>query len=185
MEIAFILPWLKTSILKIYEFIDGKLLLKEMIELSDPKQENQMIFSFLKIYKLTNLKKILICNWPWRFMSLRLFSSIVNTLSNELDIKVYAINTAEFLYNQIASKWQILLQLNQKEVLVYNNRSKEICEISKIKSDTPWYWYMRNELLLNSNMKKIDESNVLKDENLILNFLTDRFRVKQLTPIYR
>ena len=184
MNILFILPWLKTSIVKIFTEIDHKYILINQVEISDPKKENIETFSFLEKLDLSNVKSILMCNWPWRFMSLRLFSSLVNTLSNELGIKIYSVYTAEFLDKKIKSKWQILLQLNQNEVLKYYNWKSEVINIPKIKNGLKWYWYIRNELLIWPDIIKIEESQIVEDKHIIWDFLIDKYLTEKVAPFY-
>ena len=183
MNTLLIIPWLETSAIKIFwKTTSWFELLSEQI-IRDPKNENNELFNFLYKINLDEISNIIICSWPWRFTSLRLFCNTVNVIANEKNIDLYNVPTYEYFSKKTMDKVQILFQLNQSEVFVYDKLETKIVKFEELKWDGKYYWFIRNKNLLDDGLSEIWED-VLDDKNVIGSFLVEKYKTDMVIPFY-
>ena len=197
-KILFFLPGLKNTIIKIFTeenwfFKDEKIL---EIEKNNFKNfsEDQIIFDFLEKneIKLENISKIFFCNWPWRFMSMRISAIIVNTFKNQNPrIKLFSIPTVKFLSEK--SKWEnIFLQLNNSEVFTLIDWEEKIYLREDLENKFSWknkiffYWNLKKWLFDFENFEEVEEENLISDEKILENFSKkwEKFLADQIKIFY-
>lgn len=201
-KILFFLPGLKNTQIKIFDenFWNEKIL---EIEKNNSKNssENKIIFDFLEKnkIKLENISKIFFCNWPWRFMSMRISAIIANTFKNQNPkIQLFSIPTAEFLSRK--SNWEkIFLQLNNSEIftLIKNNDwifeekiylREDLEEKFNSKNNLEkifFYWNLKKWLFDFENFEEIDEKNLFSDEKILEKISWEKkFLVNQIKIFY-
>ena len=187
--ILFLLPGLNTSkaILMIKSW-DWFIVEKKLV-IENPKQENLQFFDFLSTINIKQITDLLICNWPWRFMSLRLFITFANTLKNESSLNLYSVPTYEFLSAQAGKECHILLQLNQTEVFRYYDWTTSVLDFEDLdkKSKHLWYWNIRNKLKLPDNYLELElekQSSSWSETSIIANFIDQKYLVDNVDAFY-
>jgi len=224
-KILLITPWLKTTDLflikeniapapfvipakaGIQEKNKSTFSLEKSIKIEVAKEENKEIFSFLNSVDLNEISKILICNWPWRFMSMRICWTIVNTIKNQFpEIEIYQVPTYEFLQKKSENSI-ILLQLNQTEILYFWNwKVKKITfkdlnellfkagfppsrEWQKVQEwqdeqewQIKWFWNVRHKLKLPENFE--EEKNWKNSLEILNYFFKEKYKTSLVKIIY-
>lgn len=200
-KILFFLPGLENTKIKIF---DENFWWEKILEIEKGQNENEKIFNFLEknSVKLENtpghslslrdspcISKIFFCNWPWRFMSMRISAIIANTFKNQNpEIELFSIPTAEFLKEK--SRWKkIFLQLNNSEVFTLINWEEKIYlreDLEEKFSDEKeifFYWNLKKWLFDFENFEKIDEKKLFSDEKILekisgeKKFLTEQIKI--------
>lgn len=164
--------------------------------------ENEKIFSFFEknSLELKNISKIFFCNWPWRFMSMRISAIIANYFKNENpEIELFSIPTVQFLEKK--SNWEdIFLQLNNSEVFTFiKNDNSEFEEKIYLREDLEkkfsdenkkfFYWNLRKWLFDFENFEEISEEKIFSDKKILKNFKKffldeKKFLVEQIKIFY-
>jgi len=189
-KILFFLPGLENSKIKIF---DKKFWNEKILEIEKWENENEKIFNFLEknSVKLENISKIFFCNWPWRFMSMRISTIIANTFKNQNpEIKLFSIPTAEFLKEK--SGWEkIFLQLNNSEIFTLINLEEKIYSRDDLEEkfsnekEIFFYWNLKKWLFDFENFEEISEKNLFSDEKILENISDEKkFLVEQIKIFY-
>lgn len=183
------IPWLKTTDLFFLEKNNWIFEEKKQIKIENPKEESVKIFTFLDKIKINEIENIIICNWPWRFMSMRICWTITNTLKNQFPkIKLFQIPTYIFL-EKISLKSTIILQLNQSEILFYENWKNEKITFEELNKRNnwknekiKWFWNVKQKLKLPENFEEIEKwKNYLE---IIWDFFNEKYETKKVEIIY-
>lgn len=187
-KILFFLPGLEDTKIKIF---DENFWNEKILEIEKGENENEKIFNFFEknSVKLENISKIFFCNWPWRFMSMRISAIIANTFKNQNpEIQLFSIPTAEFLSRK--SNWdKIFLQLNNSEIFTLINWEKKIYSREDLEKkfsgeeEIFFYWNLKKWLFDFENFEKIDEKKIFSDEKILKEisdekkFLTEQIKI--------
>lgn len=187
-KILFFLPGLENTKIKIF---DENFWNEKILEIEKGENENEKIFNFFEknSVKLENISKIFFCNWPWRFMSMRISAIIANTFKNQNpEIQLFSIPTAEFLSRK--SNWdKIFLQLNNSEIFTLINWEKKIYSREDLEKkfsgeeEIFFYWNLKKWLFDFENFEKIDEKKIFSDEKILKEisdekkFLTEQIKI--------
>jgi len=188
-KILFFLPGLENTKIKIF---DEKFWNQEILEIEKGQNENEKIFNFLEknSVKLENISKIFFCNWPWRFMSMRISAIISNTFKNQNpEIELFSISTAEFLKEK--SGWEkIFLQLNNSEIFTLINWEEKIYKREDLENKFNWenevifYWNLKKWLFDFEKFEEIKKENLENDEKILekisenwWKFLSDQIKI--------
>ena len=190
-KILFFLPGLEDTKIKIFDenFENEKVLIIQKWE-----SENEKIFLFFKEnnLKFEDVLKIFFCNWPWRFMSMRISAVIVNTFKNQNPkIQLFSIPTVKFLLEKAGWK-KIFLQLNNSEIFTLINWEEKIYLKEDLEKKFSWeekvlfYWNLKKWLFDFENFENIDEKNLLKDEEVLKKISKEweKFLVDQVKIFY-
>lgn len=187
-KILFFLPGLEDTKIKIF---DENFWNEKILKIEKGENENEKIFNFFEknSVKLENISKIFFCNWPWRFMSMRISAIIANTFKNQNpEIQLFSIPTAEFLSRK--SNWdKIFLQLNNSEIFTLINWEKKIYSREDLEKkfsgeeEIFFYWNLKKWLFDFENFEKIDEKKIFSDEKILKEisdekkFLTEQIKI--------
>lgn len=187
-KILFFLPGLENTKIKIF---DENFWNEKILKIEKGENENEKIFNFFEknSVKLENISKIFFCNWPWRFMSMRISAIIANTFKNQNpEIQLFSIPTAEFLSRK--SNWdKIFLQLNNSEIFTLINWEKKIYSREDLEKkfsgeeEIFFYWNLKKWLFDFENFEKIDEKKIFSDEKILKEisdekkFLTEQIKI--------
>lgn len=188
MKTLLFIPGLKTTKISLIKENNWNFEEIKKVEIEIAQEENRKIFNFLHSIDLKEIEKIVFCNWPWRFMSLRICWTIIKTLKNQFpNIKIFQIPTYEFLQSKSQNS-TILLQLNQTEVLIYSNKKTKKINFETLKSKDhqlktiKWFWNVKQKLKLPENFLELSEE--LNDLEILWEFLNEKYEVEDVKINY-
>ena len=204
-KVLFFLPGLENTKIKIFDESnenDKNFWNEKILEIEKNISENKIIFDFFEKndVKLENISKIFFCNWPWRFMSMRVSAIIANTFKNQNPkIQLFSIPTAEFLSRK--SNWEkIFLQLNNSEVFTFiKNIDWNFEERIYLREDLEkkfwkeekifFYWNLKKWLFDFENFENIWENNeekLISDKKILEKIFLEweKFLTEQIKIFY-
>lgn len=192
MKKIFFLPGLEKTLIKVFneDFQN-----EQLLEIEKWENENEKIFDFFKKndLKLEEIAEIFFCNWPWRFMSMRISAVIANLFKNQnSSIKLFSISTVKFFAMKTQNLVPIFLQLNNSEIFTLINWEEKVYLRGDLEKKFLWeekifyFWNLKKWLFDFENFEKIDVKKILPDEKILQNISKnwEKFLTQQVKIFY-